>query len=279
MREDYRLLTPENVELRYDVAGVGSRLFAASLDYTFIAIGYAILFFAATFVLAGITRLVSLNNDLRELSEWVAFGYVAVNVLLAFVAFWGYFIAFELLWNGQSPGKRILGLRTVRQGGLPISATASLVRNLLRAIDVLLLVGVVVMLFDRSSRRLGDLAAGTLVVREPRAVSRDAFETVDMPRISDERIEALPNPSRLTMAHYTLIRDYFARQQRLPGRRAELLAAHVADDIARVLEVPKLQMGDPVLFLATAARAFEQRHKYYDGGTSPEEEPFPQPLP
>jgi uncharacterized RDD family membrane protein YckC len=271
MREDYRLLTPENVELRYDVAGVGSRLFAACLDYTFIFISYIALFLAASFAVAGLTRVFGSNPDVREMGEWIGYFYVAVNILLGFFAFWGYHIMFELLWNGQSPGKRILGLRAVRQGGLPINVTASLVRNLLRAIDVLLLVGVVVMLFDRSSRRLGDLAAGTLVIREPRAVSRDAFTTVKIPSVSSERIEALPNPARLTMAHYTLIRDYFARQAQLPGRRAELVASNVADDIARVLEVPSRQIGDPVLFLATAARAFELRHRYYDG-TSPESE-------
>lgn len=269
MREDYRLLTPENVELRYDVAGVGSRLFAASLDYTFIFIGYFALLLAGTFAVAGLTRVFGSNPNLREVGEWIGYFYVAVNILLGFVAFWGYYIMFELLWNGQSPGKRILGLRAVRQGGLPINTTASLVRNLLRAIDVLLMVGVVVMLFDRSSRRLGDLAAGTLVIREPRAVSRDAFATVAIPSVPSERIEALPNSARLTMAHYTLIRDYFARQAKLPGRRAEVVASNVADDIARVLEVPSIQIGNPVLFLATAAHAFELRHRYYDG-TSPE---------
>src|SRR4029079_4673215 len=102
----------------------------------------------------------------------------ALGSLLAFAILWGYYIAFELLWNGQSPGKRAIGLRVVREGGRPITFVGSAVRNLIRIVDFLPAlygIGVVVMFVDRRSRRLGDLAGGTLVVKERRGVTLESL--------------------------------------------------------------------------------------------------------
>jgi hypothetical protein len=194
----------------------------------------------------------------------LGFAGLAAVVLLVFLGWWGYFILFELAWNGQSPGKRLLGLRVVRTGGQPISASASIARNLLRAIDLVFLIGVLVMLLDRSSRRLGDMAAGSLVIREPRRLSRVALAPVEIPSVPAAQVEALPNAGRLTTAHYVLVRDYFARRRQLTPDRAEMVAAHLSADLARVLEVVPPPVEDPVTFLATAARAFEARHPSYE---------------
>ncbi|MEK7327557.1 MAG: RDD family protein, partial [Chloroflexota bacterium] len=94
---------------------------------------------------------------------------VAIFGLISFAFFWGYYILFEMLWNGQSPGKRWVGLRVIRTDGTPITLTESIIRNLVRLVDFLPAyygVGVVTMFINEQSRRLGDLAAGTLVVHD-----------------------------------------------------------------------------------------------------------------
>ena len=264
MREDYTLLTPENVELRYDLAGVGSRLVAAAIDYTILIFFYFSFSLAGSFVLGAIRRLFPRASGALDM-QWAGFAVIALFTLLVFFGWWGYFLLFEMLWNGQTPGKRLLQLRVVLAGGQPINATSSLVRNLLRVIDLMLGIGILAMLLDRSSRRLGDFAAGSLVVREPRALDRRALAPVPIPDVPEEVVRAVPNAGRLTMEHYALMRDFFARRDRITGRASDALAARLADDLARLLEVPSTEVGDPGRFIAAAARAFEARHRYPDG--------------
>ena len=121
MREDYRLLTPENVELEFDVAGLGSRLAASLIDYTIIFVGSFVLFFGALFlggVVGGGYQQWFGSSPKIEIAVGIAI--VALGVLILFAGWWGYFILFELVWAGQSPGKRGLGLRVVRRDGQPL---------------------------------------------------------------------------------------------------------------------------------------------------------------
>ena len=149
--------TPEGVELELVLAGVGSRLVAALVDFL-IKVGVLL----ALWLIAGAVA----GDD--------AGGFVqALAIVAAFLVIFGYDVAFETLASGRTPGKRATGLRVVRLGGEPVGFLASAVRNLLRLIDmqpgILNAVGAACVLFTRHNQRLGDLAAGTLVVRERRA--------------------------------------------------------------------------------------------------------------
>src|SRR5206468_11279553 len=101
-------------------------------------------------------------------------GFLIAGLFVAgFLVYFGYDVAFETLASGRTPGKRAAGLRVVRLGGEPVGFVASAVRNLGRLVDMqpglLYAVGAATILFSRHNQRLGDLAAGTLVVRERRA--------------------------------------------------------------------------------------------------------------
>ncbi len=271
MREDYSLLTPENVELRFEVAGVGSRVAAVLIDYLIILVSYFVLYlggvFAVAFVVGFVTSLadVLLGRQVETAGLGDVLGYVilALIVLLTFLGWWGYFILFEQLWNGQTIGKRRLGLRVVRQGGQAVSLTSSIQRNLLRIVDDILFIGVLVALIDGQSRRLGDFAAGTLVIREPRLSGRGkgarGLAAVELPPADPHQVESLSNADKLTMAQYAIIRDYFARRSRLSDRQSAVLAGQLAARFAETLGVASAEVGDPVAFLGTVARAFEAR--------------------
>ncbi|MEW5940682.1 MAG: RDD family protein [Chloroflexota bacterium] len=163
--ESLQIDTPENVAFGYRVAGIGSRFMAALVDTILILLLQALV--------VSLLIIVVVNAGFGEsdaLSSWI----LAILGIVSFLFFWGYYIFFEMLWNGQSPGKRMMSLRVIRADGTPITLMESLIRNLVRIVDLLPTaygVGVVTMFINPQSRRLGDLAAGTLVVHEHAASS------------------------------------------------------------------------------------------------------------
>jgi uncharacterized RDD family membrane protein YckC len=151
--------TPEGVQLELTLAGVGSRFTAALIDY---------LIQAAVLLALGLVLGFGVGLDPG------AGGFAAAIFFICFfVLFTGYDVAFEVLNAGRTPGKRLNGLRVVRQSGAPVTFATSAVRNVLRLIDILpgwYLVGIASILITGRNQRLGDLAAGTLVVRDRRVL-------------------------------------------------------------------------------------------------------------
>jgi uncharacterized RDD family membrane protein YckC len=168
------ILTPEHVEIRLEPAGLGSRFIALVVDFSLVL---------------GLTALVS---QLTRRTLPGAAGIIAEAVLLLLLT-WGYHVYFEVRHQGQSPGKRIVGLRVVDGRGLPLSVEQSFVRNVVRTLDALPIgyaLGALACLLDRHRRRLGDIAADTLVVHERptevyerRATGVRAFNSLRTPRV------------------------------------------------------------------------------------------------
>lgn len=144
--------TPENVVFGYELAGLGSRFLAAVVDSFIIVV---LLLFLTITQLA--IANAALANDISA-TAWV----FAIFILLDFITIWAYYIVFELVWNGQSPGKRLTKLRVMQAEGRPVTLTGSMLRNLVRFIDFLPIfygVGVIAMFISKQSRRLGILPA------------------------------------------------------------------------------------------------------------------------
>ena len=216
---DYTVLTPERVSLQYDIAGIGSRGAAAIIDTTIQAVALLVLFVALS-----ATAVASEFLDLGRGPGAVAL-FIGVFALAIFVVTGGYFMLFEILWNGQTPGKRLLGVRVIRENGYPIRPVDAVIRNLVRIVDWLPAsygVGILTMLLNKRSRRLGDFASGTIVVREGR---RGAAAAV-MPVVTQSRGYALSSTDA------TLVRDFLARRGAMHadarGQLAERLAAALA---------------------------------------------------
>ena len=146
------IATPEGVDLELTLAGVGSRFVSALVDFTL-----------------QIVLLVGVSGVGAAVGAFGS-GYGSVVVLLtSFLVFAAYDVLFEVFASGRTPGKRLNGLRVVRVDGSPVTFFTSAVRNVLRLVDILpglYLVGIVTILVTRQNQRLGDVAAGTLVVRE-----------------------------------------------------------------------------------------------------------------
>jgi uncharacterized RDD family membrane protein YckC len=161
MDEQLTISTPEQVAFHYELAGIGTRFVAALIDYLIIVTALLLLSCAFSFLQVG--------SLLASGGESGTYLVLALMVIIFFVIFWGYFVIFETLWSGQTPGKRLGRLRVIRQDGQPVHAGEVMIRNLVRIVDFLpgfYGVGLLVMFIDKEARRLGDMAAGTIVVRE-----------------------------------------------------------------------------------------------------------------
>jgi uncharacterized RDD family membrane protein YckC len=211
--DSYIISTPENVQIHYSLAGLGSRFLAALIDSLLLAMLFLII--ATVGLIAAFA-----GSGLGEAATALA---IAVLVLALFTVLFGYYIVFEAVWRGQTPGKRALGLRVIREDGLPLNFTANVTRNLVRFFDLLpgtYAFGVTAMFINRRSKRLGDIAAGTVVVRDGRTAAPFALR---LPPPQAVETLAPHVRGRLTEEEYALAREYLLRYSSLaPGARQTL---------------------------------------------------------
>jgi uncharacterized RDD family membrane protein YckC len=217
--ETFSIDTPENVIFGYDVAGIGSRFLAGLVDGMLTLILQTIVLFT---IYVG---LITLLNDLGNMDENVVLAIIGIVLLIEFGIYWGYYIFFEVAWNGQSPGKRWVGLRVIRGDGTPIGLSESIIRNLMRIIDFLPVyygLGIIVMFFNRQSRRLGDLVADTLVIHDHMVNLKKLVEDGNMVlgAASLNPIEATADGmpiGRLTNQEIQMAEDFLRRRENLPN--------------------------------------------------------------
>jgi uncharacterized RDD family membrane protein YckC len=151
--------TPELVSIELPLAGIGSRFIAILVDSLILGAAVILLIFLAAFIF----RLWATLVRSRQV------GAIGIFLLIIFLLFWGYFALFEAFNNGRTPGKRVAKIRVIHQSGRGVNFAEALARNLVRIIDYLpgfYGVGIAAMFMSRQSQRLGDMVAGTLVVRE-----------------------------------------------------------------------------------------------------------------
>ena len=233
--------TPDHVVLRYDLAGAGNRGFAAVLDF-----GLATVIVFAALALLSWTGL---------FDDATTFAVGGIAVIVTLVLIWAYFILFEWLWNGQTIGKRAFKLRVINEDGSPAQFTAVLIRNLLRLVDFLPAfygVGVMVIVLSAKSQRLGDLAAGTYVVRAPRPqIDWFSLRTVT-PLGAGLTVETRRMPGEAQR----LVREFVAREAQLaPNERARIAAVIAAKLRSYTIEDQQLSDIDLIHAIARSLRA------------------------
>lgn len=238
MDENIFISTPDHVALEFEFAGPGSRFSAYLLDFVYsvlLMIGLILLMLFTS--AAGLRSVISV---LRGEGTWIASWGTALLILVLFAIHWGYYVFFEGLWHGSTPGKRSLGIRVIRQDGLPIGFREAALRNLLRVADMLpppcYILGGLVAHFDRHGRRLGDMVAGTYVVVEKFAQAGRSGAAWA------RRIEKGGSRQALTLPHGTLsaqqislIEQFLARRHHLAAERRERLLWQIAEPLLSLL--------------------------------------------
>jgi uncharacterized RDD family membrane protein YckC len=231
------IVTPEGITLEMPLAGAGSRFIAAVIDTSLQV---------ATLLGLLLLRLAAPDSGV----------VAALFVVLAFAVFTAYDILFETLASGRTPGKRWTGLRVVTAAGGPVRFTTSAIRNLLRLVDILpgsYLVGIVTIVVSKRNQRLGDMAAGTLVVRERTTVSSGPWST-GLPAADDADIEGW-DPTALTADEVATVRRFLERRTSLTAEARARLAAELAGRLRPKVAAPVENLpNERFLELAVAAK-------------------------
>ncbi len=241
-----RLVTPEAVELRFETASLGSRLLAAGID----------LAIQGTLLLVAVVGLGLLSFQTGSATAGIVVLVLAITAILL-----GYPIAFETLWQGRTPGKAALGLRVVAKDGSPVRFRHAVVRGFLTLVDVVLTSGVAAVLsilFTPNDQRLGDLAAGTLVIRERTGAGAPLAMRFTVPP-GWEGYAATIDVAGMGADDYGAARSALSRAPSLPPDvRARLLADVATTVAARLGHVPPPGVP-PEAFLTCAAARYQQR--------------------
>src|SRR5271156_4594941 len=217
---------PEEIDLQVELANVGSRTLAILVD---IALGGLVLFIVYTLTLL-------LAHDVAN--DWLT--RVSSNalktllILLIFGLQWIYFNLFEWIWNGQTPGKRLLHLRVIKVDGSPVSGIDVLLRNLSRPIDTLGpmgLIGLLMIFVSRKAQRLGDLMARTLVIHETQ-IDWSIFDQIEGPATASPGSIAIAAPAiRLTSEQWELLHRYLNRRDKFQVEARQQLALSIYEGL------------------------------------------------
>jgi uncharacterized RDD family membrane protein YckC len=192
--------TPESVELSFTLAGVGNRTVALVVDYLL----WMFLLIVSLVVFAFLYNSLS---GVPGAKNWL----VALQILIAFVIYVGYFVFFETLWRGQTPGKRYAKIRVIREDGRNAGLTQAIMRSLLRVVDELFFIGLLLILFTKQEKRLGDWVAGTLVIQEGQVVSPKAIDIQPEAQAVATQLMATGKMDSLTPDDFAAIRRYLQR--------------------------------------------------------------------
>jgi uncharacterized RDD family membrane protein YckC len=252
--------TPELVAIEMPLAGLGSRFIALLIDTLIWFAGFLVLSLLFWAVAPAIFQFSKLSY------QWA----VALVTLVTFLLNWGYFTLFEAFWNGRTPGKRVAHIRVIQRTGRAIGLFESMARNFIRYIDQIpfcYAVGVVAMFSTKQHQRLGDLAAGTLVVRDRVQESplwgesgTRTFTAAATPQTSliPEPHHAVTLPAtavaRLSATDLEVLEGFFARRLDLPDETRRLLGSRIAEAIRAKSGLEPPQDASTETFLEAVAR-------------------------
>lgn len=259
--------TPERVPLHFALASIGNRFIACAIDHA-IQIG-ALLALVVLFSI--IASFADLGDRITSAPKWV----IALLIILIFLLMSGYFAFFEWVWQGQTPGKRWMKLRVIREDGRPISFFEATVRNLLRDFDIMPLpfysIGLITVFLTNRDQRVGDLVAGTLVVRE-RAAEAPVFAEVFASPVSDPAmrrsfpsLDFVADVNQLTEQEVSVVESFLRRRWDLKDYPRQWMAWRVAMPILFKLR-PQYDLASFTYegFLEELLHRYREKHRFGD---------------
>ncbi|MGV0025627.1 RDD family protein [Phormidesmis priestleyi] len=251
-----KVQTPESVELEFTLAGIGNRTLALLIDYTV----WSAILLAFLIVWAIVSVQLSSYINSRNLELWVT----AIGMLVGFTLYVGYFVFFETLWRGQTIGKRYAKIRVIRDDGQPAGLSQAILRALLRPIDDVLLLGVFCIILGKREKRLGDWAAGTIVVQNERPVVSATFQlSTDAQPLADELLNTA-EIAKLLPDDFAVIREYLQRRTLMESKARSDLSLQLARQARQLIGMQELPFQmTPDLFLEAVYLAYQQQSNQF----------------
>ncbi len=263
--------SPEQYRLELPIAGPSSRILAYAVDYFLIGILMFLTIIAALLILPLAGQLQTLNAEIQEAASsadpnnvlltdafLIMIGFVIVVQLVVET---GYFVFFEMTMRGRSPGKAIVKLRVVSDGGHPLRFGQSVARNLMRAVDILptsYVVGLIAMVISPEAKRLGDLAAGTVVIRLDRPARAAPIDPALDARTEIFRFDH-GQIARIGAKELRLIRQTLRRLPDLDEERAALVLERTVTVLCDLLEHEAVDPADREVFLRALLQTVARR--------------------
>lgn len=248
--------TPESVELEFTLAGIGNRAWALLIDYHIL--GFLLIGFLITWSLISV-QLVEIRSNLfrsTDIGQWL----VAIALLVMFFIYTGYFVLFETLWQGQTPGKRLAKIRVIRDDGRPIGIQQVTLRSLLRPFDDTLFLGAFLIIFSHREKRLGDLADGTIVVQAETPLATKTFAASEQANsLAQQLLQSEADLSQLLPDDFAIICEYLQRRQGMASKARAQLSLQLAKQAKNIIALEKLpEAVIPDVFLEAVYLAYQQ---------------------
>ncbi|MEC4985025.1 MAG: RDD family protein [Oscillatoria sp. PMC 1068.18] len=252
-----RLETPESVELDFTLAGIGNRAYALLIDYIIWSLILLVFIVGSSYFSS---QLVSFFSEIIGGKVDLELWFISFQIIITFAIYIGYFVFFETLWRGQTPGKRFIKVRVIRDDGRPARLPQASLRALLRPVDDFVFLGVFLIIFSKREKRLGDWLAGTIVIQEERSVKTANFSLSPEAKNLASQLLLEADLSRLIPEDFAIIREYLQRRKVMTSQakieKARYLAYQVKDILA--LEVIPEQVT-ATQFLEAVYLAYQQQ--------------------
>jgi uncharacterized RDD family membrane protein YckC len=252
------LQTPESVELDFTLAGIGNRAYALIIDD--IILGLILIIFLISWALFSYFLYEVVNIDSLIDSKTIGLWLVAIQLLITFSIYVGYFTFFETLWQGQTLGKRIVKIRVIREDGRPIRLPQATLRALLRPLDDVFFLGMFLIILNKSEKRLGDWLAGTLVIQEEQNLPAKNLIISPEAEILAQNLLENSAIADLLPEDFATIREYLQRREGMlaKGRRElSVKLAHQAKSLIKLTDIPDETSAN--IFLEAVYLAYQQQ--------------------
>ncbi|MEH2058087.1 MAG: RDD family protein [Nostoc sp.] len=246
--------TPESVELEFTLAGIGNRAWALLIDYHVLAV-ILVGFFTAWSIIS--VPLGDFWVDIFGTS--VTLWLMAIAILVSFIIYISYFVFFETLWFGQTPGKRVAKIRVVRDDGRLIGLQQATLRALLRPFDETLFIGAFLIILGRREKRLGDLVAGTIVIQAQTPTASATLTISEQAKVLHEELVKTADLSPLMPDDFAVIREYLQRRAAMSLKARASLSLKLAEQVVAILNLEKLpEVVTPDVFLEAVYLFYQQ---------------------
>ncbi|WP_009633266.1 RDD family protein [Synechocystis sp. PCC 7509] len=249
--------TPESVELEFTLAGIGSRAWALVIDYNVLAailIGFLLIIWVISSLLVG-----SWGSffGTRNIELWLG----AIAFITIFAIYTGYFVFFETLWQGQTPGKRLAKIRVIQDDGRLIGLQQATLRALIRSVDDTFFVGALLIMLTKKEKRLGDLLAGTIVIQTEVSTNSASFPVSSKAQeIAMQLQQSQANFSQLLPDEFATIRDYLQRRSQMTPKAKKEVSLQLAKQTKAIIGLDKLPTPvEPDVFLEAVYLAYQQQ--------------------
>ncbi|PZV26226.1 MAG: hypothetical protein DCF12_10825 [Snowella sp.] len=252
------LQTPESVELDFTLAGIGNRAYALVIDDIILGLILVVFLLIWAFFAYFLYQVINIDSliDSKTIDLWL----FAINLLIIFSIYVGYFTFFETLWQGQTPGKRLVKIRVIREDGRPVRLPQATLRALLRPLDDVFFLGMFLIIFNKSEKRLGDWLAGTLVIQEEQNLPPKNFIISPEAEILAQDLVDNSAIADLLPEDFAIIREYLQRREGMlvKGRRElSVKLAHQAKSLIKLEDIPDETSAN--IFLEAVYLAYQQQ--------------------